>query len=79
MSSYDFCDSGFFFLFDPLGLDLGNLDLSKKRFSDLWNLGFRTLGQLLERLFLEPSSFSFSLKRQIQLAFFNLGFFPFFH
>jgi hypothetical protein len=79
LSSYDLCDSEFSLLFDPLGLDLGNLDLSKKRFSDLRNLGFRTLGQLLERLSLEPSSFSPSLKRQIQLAFFNLGFFPFFH
>jgi len=60
----------------PLSLDLGNLDLTIERNSELQNLGFKTLGQLLERLAFEVHRFSPTLKKQRQLALYRLGFFP---
>ena len=58
---------------EPFGLDLGNLALSKERYSEFRNLGFHTLGQLLERLSSDFYSFPYFLKRQRQQAFFRLG------
>jgi small subunit ribosomal protein S9 len=73
---YDFFDSGFSCFQEPLGLDLGNLDLTKERYGELRELGLQTLGQLLERLAFESHIFSSLLKKQSLLALFRLGFFP---
>jgi len=73
---YDFFNSGFSCFREPLGLDLGNLDLTKERYEELRELGFQTLGQLLERLAFESSIFSSLLKKQRLQALFRLGFFP---
>jgi small subunit ribosomal protein S9 len=74
---YNFYNIGFSRFCEPLGLDLRNLDLPKERYRELRNLGFQTLGQLLERLAFENSIFSPLLKKQRQLALFRLGVFPF--
>jgi DNA-directed RNA polymerase alpha subunit len=75
---YNLCNIGFSRFCEPLGLDLRNLDLAKERYRELRNLGFQTLGQLLERLAFENNIFSPLLKKQRQLALFQLGLFPFF-
>ena len=74
---YNLCNIGFSRFCEPLGLDLRNLDLAKERYRELRNLGFQTLGQLLERLAFENNVFSPLLKKQRQLALFQLGLFPF--
>jgi small subunit ribosomal protein S9 len=74
---YNLCNIGFSNFSEPLGLDLRNLDLAKERYRELRNLGFQTLGQLLERLAFENNIFSPLLKKQRQLALFQLGLFPF--
>lgn len=74
---YNLCNIGFSHFYEPLGLDLRNLDLAKERYRELRSLGFQTLGQLLERLAFENSIFSPLLKKQRQLALFQLGLFPF--
>jgi small subunit ribosomal protein S9 len=74
---YNLCNIGFSRFCEPLGLDLRNLDLAKERYRELRNLGFQTLGQLLERLAFENNIFSPLLKKQRQLALFQLGLFPF--
>jgi len=61
---------------DPLNLDLGNLNLNKKDYRELRNLGFQTLGQLLERLAFNPHIFSSTLQKQRQKAMFHIGLFP---
>lgn len=63
---------------EPLGLNLGNLDMTKERYHELQSLGFKTLGQLLERFAFESTRFSPFVKKQIQLVLFRLGFFPFY-
>jgi DNA-directed RNA polymerase alpha subunit len=73
---YNFFDSGFSCFREPLGLDLGNLDLTKTRYRELRERGFQTLGQLLERLAFESCIFSPLLKKQRLQALFRLGFFP---
>jgi DNA-directed RNA polymerase alpha subunit len=75
---YNFFNIGFSRLYEPLGLDLRNLDLTKERYRELRNLGFQTLGQLLERLTFESHIFSPLLKKQSQLALFRLGLFFFY-
>nr|BBI28659.1 fusion protein of alpha subunit of RNA polymerase and ribosomal protein S9 [Dinophyceae sp. MRD-151] len=74
---YNLCKIGFSRFCEPLGIDLRNLDLAKERYRELRNLGFKTLGQLLERLAFEDNIFSPLLKKQRQLALFQLGLFPF--
>lgn len=76
-SFYNLCNIGFSQFCEPIGLDLRNLDLAKERYGELRNLGFQTLGQLLERLAFEDNIFSPLLKKQRQLALFQLGLFPF--
>jgi hypothetical protein len=58
---------------EPFGLDLGNLTLSKEEYYELQNLGFQTLGQLLERLESEFYSLPYPLEKKRQQAFFRLG------
>jgi DNA-directed RNA polymerase alpha subunit len=70
---YSIFDTGFSAFQEPLGLDLRNLTLSKERYSEFQNLGFQTLGQLLERLASDFYSFPYSLERQRRQAFFRLG------
>jgi DNA-directed RNA polymerase alpha subunit len=60
---------------EPLNLDLGNLELSKERYCEFQNLGFKTLGQLLERLAFESHTFSPKVKKQRQKSLFYLGMF----
>jgi DNA-directed RNA polymerase alpha subunit len=60
---------------EPLNLDLGNLELSKERYCELQSLGFKTLGQLLERLAFESHTFSPKVKKQRQKSLFYLGIF----
>jgi small subunit ribosomal protein S9 len=74
---YSLCNIGFSHFCEPIGLDLRNLDLAKERYRELRNLGFQTLGQLLERIAFEENIFSPLLKKQRQLALFQLGLFPF--
>jgi DNA-directed RNA polymerase alpha subunit len=62
---------------EPLGLDLGNVELTKEIQIELNHLGFQTLGQLLERLVFDSNIFSYGLKKQSQWSLFQLGFFPF--
>jgi len=59
-------------------LDLGNFDITQDRYSELQSLGLKTLGQLYERLAIDPDRFSPFLKKQIQLFLFRLGFCPFY-
>jgi DNA-directed RNA polymerase alpha subunit len=75
---YNVCNMEFSHFREPLGLDLGNLDVNKERYSELLSLGFRTLGQLLERLTFESSTFSPFSRKQLQIALFRLGLFPFY-
>ena len=46
------------YLSNPFTLDLGNLDLSRKRYSELQNFGLTSVDQLLERLAFESYCFS---------------------
>jgi DNA-directed RNA polymerase alpha subunit len=72
---YNFFDMSFSSFREPIGLDLGNLELVKEDYDELRKLGFQTLGQLLERLIFDSKIFSPSLKKQRQRALFRLGFF----
>lgn len=74
---YDIFNVGFYQFWEPLGLDLGNIELSKERYFELQSRGFQTLGQVLERMTFETSTFSPFLKKQIQQSLFHLGFFPY--
>jgi hypothetical protein len=56
-------------------LNLGHLDVIDERFSELQNLGFHTIGQVIERLVYEIDIFSPLLKKQVQQALFKIGFF----
>lgn len=58
---------------NPVGLDLENLNLDKKRYSEFQNLGFRTSNQLLERLSSNFYLLPYSLRKQRRQAFFRLG------
>jgi hypothetical protein len=58
---------------EPFGLDLGNLTLRKESYSEFQDLGFQTLGHLLERLASDFYSFPYLLEQQRQQAFFRLG------
>jgi DNA-directed RNA polymerase alpha subunit len=75
---YDLCNIGFSRLCEPLGLDLRNLDLTKERYREMRNLGFQTLGQLLESLAFEPHIFSPLLKKTKTNIFVQVGPFSFF-
>jgi DNA-directed RNA polymerase alpha subunit len=70
---YSAFNAGFSDFYEPLGLDLRNLSMSKERYSEFRSLGFQTLGQLLKRLSSDFYSFPYSLERQRQYAFFRLG------
>lgn len=72
---YNFLDMSFSSFREPIGLDLGNLELAKEDYDELRKLGFQTLGQLLERLMFDSKLFSPGLKRQRQRALFRLGFY----
>jgi DNA-directed RNA polymerase subunit alpha len=72
---YSIFDIGFSDFQEPFGIDLGNLSLCKESYSEFRNLGFQTIGQLLERLSSDFYSFPYFLKRQRQQAFFRLGIF----
>lgn len=65
------------YLSNPFTLDLGNLDLSRERYSELQNFGLTSVDQLLERLAFESYCFSPLLKKQRQESLFYLGFFSF--
>jgi hypothetical protein len=73
----NFFDNGYSYFQEPFNLDLGNLELSKERYSEMQQFGLKTLGQLLERLAFESHYFSSTLKKQRQEALFYLGFFSF--
>jgi DNA-directed RNA polymerase alpha subunit len=72
----EFFNNGFFRLREPLGLELGNLDLTKESYAEMRRFGFQTLGQFLERLAFESNTLSPILKTQRYRALFRLGFFP---
>jgi DNA-directed RNA polymerase alpha subunit len=75
-TSFDILEAGFSNFQDPLSLDVGNLDLDKKNYIELRNLGFQTLGQLIERLAFNPHIFSSILRKQRHTALFHIGLFP---
>jgi DNA-directed RNA polymerase subunit alpha len=60
-----------------LNLDLGNLELSKNRYNEFQNLGFQTLGQLLEGLTSNFYSFPYILKKQRKQALICFGISPY--
>jgi DNA-directed RNA polymerase alpha subunit len=72
---YQYFDLGFFRSREPLRLDLRNLDLTKERYIELRNLGFFTLGQLVEGLAYKRYLFSPMLKQQRQHSLFKMGIF----
>jgi DNA-directed RNA polymerase alpha subunit len=74
---YSLFETSFSRLREPLRLDLINLDLTKESYLELTNMGFVTIGHVLESLVFESDSFSTSLKEESQRAFFQLGLFPY--
>jgi DNA-directed RNA polymerase alpha subunit len=60
-----------------LNLDLGNLNLSKERYSDFQGFGFQSLGQLLERLESNVYIFPYSLKKRRQESLIYFGISPY--
>jgi DNA-directed RNA polymerase alpha subunit len=76
-NAYSICNTSLSRFREPLILDLGNLDLNQESYQELKNLGFETLGQLLERITFESTLFSPVLRRQRQKALFRFGLFPF--
>ena len=76
---YSIFDIGFSYFQEPFGIDLENLTLSKARYYEFQNLGFQTLGQLLERLTSDFYSLPYPLEKQRQQAFFRLGIFSLFN
>jgi DNA-directed RNA polymerase alpha subunit len=57
----------------PFGFELRNLDLSKERYREFQNLGFQTLGQLLERLTSDFYSFPYCLEKKRHQALRSFG------
>jgi DNA-directed RNA polymerase alpha subunit len=57
----------------PFNLDLRNLDLGKKGYNELRNLGFQTLGQVIERLISDSYSLPYILEIQRQQAMLRFG------
>jgi hypothetical protein len=74
---YDLFHVGFSRFRKPLGIDLGNLDLTKATYNELRGLGFRTLGQLVERLAFDSAVLSPSLKARREKSLSSLGFYLF--
>jgi DNA-directed RNA polymerase alpha subunit len=70
---YQYFDLGFFHFQEPIGLDLTNLELSKEVYSELRNIGFYTVGQLIETLAYKKNIISPFVKKQRQQSLFRLG------
>jgi small subunit ribosomal protein S9 len=69
---YDLFCAGLSRFREPLGIDLGNLHLARETYNELRSLGFRTLGQVLERLAFDSSVFSPSLKKRVKKSLCNV-------
>lgn len=55
-------------------ISLRHLEITDERSSELQNLGFYTIGQVIERLVYEIDIFSPLLKKQVQQSLFKIGF-----
>jgi DNA-directed RNA polymerase alpha subunit len=69
---YSIFDVGLSRFQEPFGLDVGNLTLRKESYSEFQDLGFQTLGHLLERLASDFYSFPYLLEQQRRQAFSRL-------